>query len=140
MADQIELTLVNCAEEIARGQDSLEQFASEHAIADRKLHEVQLALEEHLTNIVRYGHADGGKHPIQVLIRLIPGELQIRIEDDGCPFNPLEHPTPDMSKPIEERPIGGMGVHMMRHSLDEMKYRRAEGKNVLTMIKRLGAA
>jgi len=137
MTNHLELTLVNRAAEVSRAQDLLEQFAAENAIPDRKLHEVQLALEEHLTNIVRYGHQNGGEHPIKVLIDLKAGELQIQIEDDGCPFNPLEHPTPDLTKPIEERPIGGMGVHMMRQSLDEMKYRRVDGKNILMMIKRL---
>jgi len=118
-------------------QDSLEQIAQAHAIPDRKLHEVQLALEEHLTNIVRYGYQDDAEHQIKVTLALTPDALRIQIEDDGCPFNPLEHPTPDLSKPIDERPIGGMGIHMMRKSLDGMEYRRESGKNILTMAKRL---
>jgi len=137
MTHHLEITLVNRPAEVSRVQDSLEQFASEHAIPPRKLHEVQLALEEHLTNIVRYGHKDDAEHPIKVSFSLVPDELRIQIEDDGCPFNPLEHPTPDLSKPIDDRPIGGMGIHMMRKSLDGMEYRREGGKNTLTMAKRL---
>lgn len=140
MTNRLELTLVNRAAEVSRVQDSLEKFARVHEIPDRKLHEVQLALEEHLTNITRYGHKDDSEHSIKVVIELAASELEIRVEDDGCPFNPLEQPTPDLSKPIEERPIGGMGIHMMRNSLDELKYRRVGGKNLLTMIKRLGTA
>lgn len=137
MTNPFELTLLNRTAEIARVQDALEQFARQHSIPDRKLHEVQLALEEHLTNIVRYGHADGGEHAIKVVGELAAGQLQLQIEDDGRPFNPLERPTPDLNLPIEERPIGGMGIHMMRKSLDGMEYRREDGRNVLRMIKRV---
>ena len=63
--------------------------------------------------------------------------MGVEVEDDGRPFNPLAQPEPRVSQPIDERPIGGLGIHMMRKSLDGMEYRRAEGKNILLMIKRL---
>ena len=137
MSNRFELTLLNRAAEVARAQDALEQFAQHHAIPRRTLHEVQLALEEHLTNIVRYGHTDGGEHPINIACGFDFPELKIQIEDDGRAFNPLEHPAPDLSKPIEDRPIGGLGIHMMHKSLDGMEYRRTDGKNILTMTKRV---
>lgn len=137
MTNRFELTLLNRATEIARVQDALEQFAGHHAIPARTLHEVQLALEEHLTNIVRYGHTDGGEHSIKVACGLADSDLRIQIEDDGCAFNPLEHPAPDLSKPIADRPIGGLGIHMIRKSLDSVEYRREGGKNILTMTKRV---
>lgn len=137
MTDQFELTLLNRQPEIARLQDSLERFAHQHAIPGRKLHEVQLALEEHLTNIVRYAHTDGKEHHIKVVCRLAAQELQIQIEDDGCPFNPLEHPAPDLTLPIEKKPVGGLGIFMMKKSVDGMEYRRENGRNVLRMIKRI---
>ena len=64
-------------------------------------------------------------------------ELRVEVEDDGHPFNPLDRPAPDLSKPVNERPIGGLGIYMMRKALDGMDYRRADGKNILVMIKRL---
>jgi anti-sigma regulatory factor (Ser/Thr protein kinase) len=135
MTSQIDLTLLNRATEIPRVQDQLEQFAATHHIPDRKLHEVQVALEESLTNILHYGHDDDAEHQIQVAIRLAASELRIQVQDDGKPFNPLERPEPDISKPIEDRPVGGLGIHMMRKSLDGMEYRRENGKNILVMIK-----
>jgi anti-sigma regulatory factor (Ser/Thr protein kinase) len=137
MTDQFELTLLNRQPEIARLQDALENFARRHAIPKRKLHHVQLALEEHLTNIVRYAHADGTEHHIKVVCRLAAQELQIQIEDDGRPFNPLEHPAPDLGLPIEKKPVGGLGIYMMKKSVDRMEYRRESGRNVLSMIKRI---
>ena len=80
MTNRLELSLVNRAAEVSRVQDSLEQIAQAHAIPDRKLHEVQLALEEHLTNIVRYGYQDDAEHQIKVhdpeiwLTGMKPGE------------------------------------------------------------------
>jgi serine/threonine-protein kinase RsbW len=137
MTHQLDLTLLNRAAEIARVQDQLEQFAAAHHFPGRKLHEVQVALEEHLTNIIHYGYDDHAEHPIQIGVRLDDAEWRIQVEDDGHAFNPLTHPAPDLSLPLAERPIGGLGIHMMRKSLDGLEYRRAEGKNILVMIKRL---
>lgn len=135
MTSQLDLTLLNRATEIARGQDQLEQFAAAHHFPDRKLHEVQTALEEHLTNILHYGYDDHGEHQIQIGVWLAGAELRIQVQDEGRPFNPLAHPAPDLSLPINQRPIGGLGIHMMRKSLDGMEYRRENGKNILVMIK-----
>jgi serine/threonine-protein kinase RsbW len=136
MSLQFELTLANRKSEIARLQDHLETFARQQGLAARLLHELQLALEEHLTNVVSYGYDDELEHAIKVRIQLNAPELRVEVEDDGCPFNPLERLAPDLAKPIAERPIGGLGIHMMRKSLDRMEYRRVDGKNILVMIKR----
>jgi serine/threonine-protein kinase RsbW len=137
MNDQLELTLLNQRSEVARLQDQLETFARQHGLAARLLHDVQLALEEHLTNILSYGYDDKLEHQIKVRVHLTLPELRVEVEDDGSPFNPLERLAPDIAKPIEERPMGGLGIHMMRKSLDGMEYRRADGKNILVMIKRI---
>ena len=137
MIHQFELTLPNQRSEIARLQDQLESFAHQHGLAARALHDAQLALEEHLTNVLSHGYDDTLEHQIRVRVQLNKPELRIEVEDDGVPFNPLAQPAPDISKPIEERPIGGLGIHMMRKSLDGMEYRREYGKNILTMTKRV---
>lgn len=137
MNDQLELTLANRRSEVARLQDQLESFARQHSLAERVLHDVQLALEEHLTNLLSHGYDDKLEHQIRVCVQLSATDLRVEVEDDGHPFNPLKRPAPDFSKPIEERPVGGLGIHMMRKSLDGMEYRRADGKNILVMIKRI---
>jgi serine/threonine-protein kinase RsbW len=137
MNAQLELTLANQRSAVAQLQDQLEAFARQHGLAARVLHDVQLALEEHLTNILSYGYDDKLEHQIRIRLGLSAPELRVEVEDDGHPFNPLERPAPDLSQPIDERPIGGLGIHMMRKALDGMEYRRADGKNILVMIKRI---
>lgn len=137
MIDQFELTLRNQQSEVSRLQDQLESFARKHGLPARVLHDVQLALEEHLANILSHAYEDALEHLINVCAQLSATELRIRVEDDGRPFNPLDRPEPDLSQPIEERPIGGLGIHMMRKSVDGMEYRREGGRNFLVMTKRL---
>jgi len=135
MNDQFELTLVNQRSEVARLLDRLEAFARQHGLAPRVLHDVQLALEEHLTNILVHGYDDEDEHPIRVHVQLNATDLRVEVADDGRPFNPLEQPAPDLTKPIAERPVGGLGIHMMQKSLNGTTYRRADGKNILVMMK-----
>ena len=136
MTNQLELCLSNRRTEIARAQDELEKFAAQCAFPERPLHDVQLALEEHLTNIIRYAHQDEQEHRIQVRCSWIQPELRIEIEDDGRPFNPLDHPIPNLSLPLDQRPIGGLGIYMIRKSLDHVEYCREHQRNRLVMIKR----
>ena len=136
MKDRLELTLLNQQPEVSRAQDELERFAARLNFPERKLRELQLALEEHLTNILHYAYPDTGEHRIFVRFEFNPPELRIEVTDDGRPFNPLAHPAPDLSLPLEERPIGGLGIHMIRKSLDHAEYRRENDRNKFVMIKR----
>jgi anti-sigma regulatory factor (Ser/Thr protein kinase) len=101
------------------------------------LHEVQLALEEHLTNILNYAFDNQDEHQISVGVQATATELRVEVEDDGRAFDPLKHPAPELSQPLNARPVGGLGIHMMRKSLDRIEYRREDGKNILVMIKRI---
>jgi len=117
-------------------QDELERFAAQHGFPQRQLRDLQLALEEHLTNIIHYAYADEGDHRIVVRFHFHAPELCLEVTDDGRPFNPLEYPAPDLTIPIDQRPIGGLGIHMIRKSLDQVEYRRAHDRNILVMRKR----
>jgi len=59
------------------------------------------------------------------------------VEDDGKPFDPTQAPVVDTSLPLEKKPIGGLGIHLIRRAMDEMSYRRQANRNVLRMVKRL---
>lgn len=137
MTKQLELRLANERAEIARAQDELETFAADHAIPERALHAAQLAFEEHLANVIHHAYTDTLPHFITIRVSLQDRELRIEVEDDGQPFNPLETPAPDLTLPLERRPIGGLGIYMMRRSLDQIEYRRVNDRNLLVMIKRL---
>ena len=137
MTHQIELTLVNRVDEIARLQDELEQFGSRQGLPGSSLHQVQLALEEHLANILRYAYQDKAEHQVTVRIKIGEHLLEIEVVDDGRPFNPLEFPAPDLTIPLEQRSIGGLGIHMIRKSVDQIAYRRERDQNILIMSKRI---
>lgn len=63
--------------------------------------------------------------------------MTAEVEDDGRPFNPLEAPEPDLAAPVEERKVGGLGIHLIRNMMDHLEYRRLQGTNLLVMKKKV---
>lgn len=97
---------------------------------------MNLALEELVTNTISYGCSDGREHAITISLHLEGADLHMRVEDDAMAFNPLEREAPDLNAPLEERPIGGLGVHLVRKLMDDVRYERTGTHNVLSMRKR----
>ena len=96
--------------------------------------EVTLALDELGVNIVKYG---GEVSEIEVSLSSGKEAVTIEITDDGRPFDPINDAVePDLSALVEERRIGGLGIYLVRNMMDEMHYRREQGKNHLTLMKR----
>ena len=112
--------------------------AKVQGLGAKVLHDLNLALEEILANIISYGYMDKRKHEIRVSLSVQPGQIRVDVEDDGQPFNPLEAPKVDTTKPLEERTVGGLGIHLVRKLMDGHEYRREKEKNLLTMIKETG--
>jgi sigma-B regulation protein RsbU (phosphoserine phosphatase) len=135
--EHVEMKLHNKLSALASANQTLTQFGGRHGLSDNVLHDLNLALGEILTNIISYGYTDSREHEIMVRLSVEPGEMRIDVEDDGQPFNPLEAPEPDTTKPLEDRAVGGLGVHLVRKLTDGLEYRRHEGKNILVMKKRL---
>jgi anti-sigma regulatory factor (Ser/Thr protein kinase) len=132
----VEIVLTNEPRDRQRLVSALKTFAREQHLPDAVRHAADLALEEHLTNIVRYGYGDARPHEILVRFEIEADLLMIQVEDDGKPFNPLQRPEVDTSVPLEKKPIGGLGIHLIRQFMDQVQYRREGEKNVLTMRKR----
>ena len=99
------------------------------------LHNICLAVEEIFTNVANYAYQPASGN-VTVSIA-IGAEAVIRFEDTGCPYNPLEHPQPDLGKPLMERDIGGLGVFLVKKMMDKIEYSRVDGKNVLVVTKKL---
>ena len=97
-----------------------------------------LAVEELVTNCIKYGYEDAGEHIIEIKLRISGNELALTVTDDGHPFNPLELPAPDTQLPVQDRPIGGLGIHLLRQMSDRMEYVRADGRNRITLRKSMG--
>jgi anti-sigma regulatory factor (Ser/Thr protein kinase) len=98
---------------------------------------LRLVIEEIATNIVKYGYAQGAPGPIQLRYSHERGVLRVVIRDHGQPFDPREHPDPDMSDDPATREIGGLGLFLVRESADELHYSHnpASGWNELVVIK-----
>jgi serine/threonine-protein kinase RsbW len=135
MHADLSVTAKNDLAELARVSHLVEDFGARHALSPPLIFEVNLALDEVLTNVISYGYDDHGTHNITVRITLRARELVLEVEDDGRPFNPLEVRPPAVDQPVEQRPVGGLGVFLVRKMMDELEYRRVHGKNLLVMRK-----
>ena len=137
MSAALSLRIATRLDELPRLDAAVEDFAQEQAWPPDLVFQVKLVLEELGVNIVNHGHDDDARHEIEIEIASAADALTIEIADDGRPFDPLtEAPEPDLESALEDRPIGGLGVHLVRTMMDEARYRREEGKNRLTLVKR----
>jgi len=123
--------------EIERLNRLIRQFGELHDLPGRALYSVNLALDEVVSNIVLYGYEKSNNDPIVVKMEVRGAELTASVEDSGREFDPLSLPPPDLSAPLEDRQVGGLGIHLMRSLMDGVEYRRHENKNLLSMRKRV---
>jgi len=98
---------------------------------------MQVALDEILSNIVKYGYADDAEHEIQVRLRVLDNAFEATIEDDGVPFNPLESRAPDTASQLRERRIGGVGLHFVKNLMSEVRYNRVGNRNRVVLRRKL---
>ena len=100
--------------------------------------QIDVAVEEIFVNIANYAYDyDGGMATVRINIDDCTKRVEITFIDEGIPYNPLERTDPDVTLSAEDRPIGGLGVYMVKKSMDEVTYDYSEGKNRLTIIKEL---
>jgi len=136
---ELQFTLKNRIAEIAALGERLGEFAAVHQLTPNVLHDLNLALEEAVTNIISHGYSDHREHEILVCIRVESGAVIAELKDDARPFNPLTVPEADATKPLDERTAGGLGIHLMRKLMDGIEYQRLEDGNLLIMKKNLEA-
>jgi len=135
----LQILLSGQPDERARVVRGLERFCREQRIPSSVERAADLALEEHLANVLGHGYPAGAPHRILVAMKMDGDCLCLEVEDDGKAFDPLAVPPVDTGIPLEDKPIGGLGVHLMRQSMDELSYARVDGKNRLRMRKRVPA-
>ena len=124
--------------------DAVRQFIRETAAVPQQDQDALLALiravDECVCNIVVHGY-HGQPGPIEIALVRAEGSLVVRLRDRAEPFDPTSVPSPNVASPLEQRPLGGLGVHLARHLVDEMIYRTApDGGNELTLVKRIPMA
>jgi anti-sigma regulatory factor (Ser/Thr protein kinase) len=132
-----------CAEhaELTRLQAYAGEFAHECGLPDDERLRLLVILEELFTNTVTHGQGPqsaGGS--ITVALGWRTGHLRISFVDDGPPFDPLAFRAPDLDAPGKERPIGGLGIHIVRSLVDQARYRREGGRNHLHLVRHIAPA
>jgi serine/threonine-protein kinase RsbW len=138
--DGISFQLKASIPELARLSQIIQDFGERHRLPQKTIFELNLVVEESVSNVIKYGYQDEKEHAIHVSLSFRPGEVTVEVEDDGCPFNPLSMPERDVHQHFEDREIGRLGVHLMRKIMDEMEYERHGDKNILRMKKKLRSA
>ena len=117
--------------------DLVSRFERAGRLPAKVVFDINVVLDELLSNIIKYGYADNGPHEIRVTLSARDATIEIGIEDDGKAFDPLAAPAPDLSLPLAERPIGGLGLHFVRQLMDDVKYKRENDHNYLFLKKKL---
>ncbi len=99
---------------------------------------MDIAVEEMYVNIAHYAYnGEKGEAQVSAEYNEDTKEFTVELRDSGIPFDPLAKPDPDVKLPAEERRIGGLGIYMVKKSMDRVAYRREDGQNIFTMVKKL---
>lgn len=111
----------------------IEEFGRNHEIPDGTIYGINVEIDELMTNYVAYALRKVQHPRMHVILRAFPGRLVLVVEDNGPPFNPLEAGEADLTSGIDDRRIGGMGLHLVRQYADRIDYRCVDERNVLTL-------
>jgi anti-sigma regulatory factor (Ser/Thr protein kinase) len=132
-----EFSLRNALGELPVANARLDSFAARCDLPEALTLNLKLIFDEVLTNIIQYAYTDDGRHDIRICLARLDRRLVLTFSDDGVPFNPITAEKPDMTAPLEQREIGGLGIHLVRKLVEEASYERRAGWNVLTLVKQL---
>jgi anti-sigma regulatory factor (Ser/Thr protein kinase) len=137
MIEQTTLMLKNDISELESVMSFVSGLCARNSIPPEMEYDLNLALDEMITNVIQYAHPEGGDHHFTLQITTSPEEFVARIEDDGVEFNPTEYPLPDLNAPLEKRKEGGLGIFLTRQIMNSVEYQRVDGKNFVTLRKKL---
>jgi len=129
--------ITNQRDQIDTVQKFFDDYSKENKLTEKTVHDIQMALDELLTNIVNYGYEDSDEHKIDVRFGINDDAVRVEIIDDSKPYNILEQENPDISLSVEDKPIGGLGIFLIKKLMSNVDYYTKEGKNHLVMTKEL---
>ena len=113
----------------------LNKFGHVAGLSEAFVTDINICLDELFTNIISYGFPDNLEHLVRFTISVDKTALIVDIEDEGIPFNPLEKKDPELLTDLMDAKIGGLGIHIVRKLMDDIFYKRDQGKNKLTVKK-----
>ena len=129
------LELRNDLAELSRLAEWLHAEAGHMQLPLEVLSDIDHCAAEAVHNVIAYAYGDMGEHLIQIRLERKSDRVSLEIEDDGAPFNPLEYPSPPRVLRLEQASLGGHGIRIMIGLMTECRYRRQDGRNVLTMVR-----
>ena len=129
--------ITNQRDQIDTVRKFFDEYSKENKLTEKTVHDIQMALDELLTNIVNYGYEDSDEHKIEVRFGINDDAVRVEIIDDSKPYNILEQENPDISLSVEDKPIGGLGIFLIKKLMSNVDYYTKEGKNHLVMTKEL---
>jgi anti-sigma regulatory factor (Ser/Thr protein kinase) len=112
-------------------------FAEAHALPEGVRRSVNVALDELLANALSHGRTGRDPCSVTVEVELDQERVTVTVTDDGTPFDPFEGDAPDTTLSVEERPMGGLGIHLVGPLMDQVSSQRREGHNVVVLVKQL---
>jgi PAS domain S-box-containing protein len=136
----IELRLTNELAEIDRCLASLGEICERFELPTEIQNNFSVVLDDLLNNVINYAYEERGEHIIDVILSTDGQRFIVSVTDEGVEFDPFARREPDVSSSLDEREIGGLGIHLIRNLMDDYSYRRVGVKNVTTLMKRLGTA
>lgn len=131
------IILANDISEIARLNEFVEEIGNEFSLSPEVVFNLTLVLEEAVVNIINYAYPKEDHELIYLSAKLHNDSIMLVLTDTGKEFDPTMAPEADITLSADERPIGGLGIFLIRQIMNEVKYERIEGKNVLTLEKKL---
>lgn len=137
MSAKISLNIGDSLDELQAVRAAVEELAETESWSSEWTFQVNLALEELAVNVMSYAYDDENSREIEITLSSDADTLTIEITDNGRPFDPLhDAPAPDLEAALDERTVGGLGLHLVRTLMDEVEYRREQDRNHLTLVKR----
>lgn len=135
-----ELTVAATIENIETVTEFVDRQLEMHDCPMKAQMQIDIAIDELFSNIARYAYTSGAGD-VTVRVEFPDGPLAVIVTfiDSGIPYNPLERADPDTTLSAEEREIGGLGIYMVKKTMDEMTYQHKDGKNILSIRKNLSA-
>lgn len=133
------LTLAGSIAELERLRRFVASFCESEGIPEEICCQLQVVLEELVTNTIRYGGCGTKEDAIQLAMAKKGDEVSAVLSDSGGHFNPLDAPSPDLTKSLLERPVGGLGIHLVRQIMSSIRYERRGGRNYLYLIRSVRA-
>ena len=139
--DRVEISIASDVHEIADVAARVDEFCEGRGIGLKTAYAVNVSIDEVLTNTISYGYDDDGPHRIDIAVRKEADRVVVVIEDDGREFDPSGPPPEvDFDASLEDRALGGLGLFLVHELMDSVDYRRAGGRNFITLTKSLAAA